>query len=70
MVDRLVVKGAAKDRCVLFPNWVDIDAIRPIDHDNPLRRELQLPEAVSYTHLYCFQSNSISKYVQTYYLYI
>jgi colanic acid biosynthesis glycosyl transferase WcaI len=44
MVDRLVVKGAAKDRCVLFPNWVDIDAIRPIDHDNPLRRELQLPE--------------------------
>ena len=44
MMDRLSAKGVARDRCFLFPNWVDTDLIRPLDHPSPLRRELQLPE--------------------------
>jgi len=27
MIDRLILKGVASDRCVFFPNWVDINAI-------------------------------------------
>ncbi|MDC3008753.1 WcaI family glycosyltransferase [bacterium] len=29
MVKRLEIKGVAPDRCVLLPNWVDLDVIRP-----------------------------------------
>jgi colanic acid biosynthesis glycosyl transferase WcaI len=29
---------------VHFPNWVDIDTIRPLDRPNPFRRELGIGE--------------------------
>lgn len=44
MVDRLLAKGVAKERALLFPNWVDTDVIRPLDRASTLRRELDLPE--------------------------
>jgi colanic acid biosynthesis glycosyl transferase WcaI len=31
MVERARAKGISEERAVLFPNWVDVDAIRPID---------------------------------------
>jgi len=50
MVERALAKGVAEDRAVLFPNWVDVDAIYPIDPAergrNGIRREIaaQVPE--------------------------
>ena len=43
MVDRALAKGLTPDRVALFPNWVDVDAIRPLDlpaRENLIRREL------------------------------
>jgi len=44
MVERACAKGVAAERAVLFPNWVDIDAIHPLDpaaiSQNSIRREL------------------------------
>jgi colanic acid biosynthesis glycosyl transferase WcaI len=44
MVDRARVKGIPANRAVHFPNWVDVDAIYPLDpianRCNPFRREL------------------------------
>lgn len=44
MVERARAKGIAAERAVLFPNWVDVDAIYPIDRvanrSNSFRREL------------------------------
>jgi colanic acid biosynthesis glycosyl transferase WcaI len=44
MVDRALAKGLPEDRVVLFPNWVDVDAIYPMDaaahRNNLIRREL------------------------------
>ncbi len=43
MVERAVAKGMAPQRTVLFPNWVDVDAIHPqAIEGNPFRRELGL----------------------------
>ncbi len=42
MVKRLADKGVRKDQTELFPNWVDIDSIRPLDGPNQIRRELGL----------------------------
>jgi len=44
MVQRLELKGVASSQCVLLPNWVDLESIRP-QHDsshfqNPYRQEL------------------------------
>jgi colanic acid biosynthesis glycosyl transferase WcaI len=43
MVDRARAKGIPDDRAVLFPNWVDVDTIYPLDpaanRSNPFRRE-------------------------------
>jgi colanic acid biosynthesis glycosyl transferase WcaI len=50
MVDRARAKGIPNDRVVLFPNWVDVDAIYPLDpganRSNIIRRELaeQVPD--------------------------
>jgi len=38
MVDRLVDKGVEPDRTTLFPNWVDLDAIRPLTDRGQARR--------------------------------
>lgn len=44
MVDRAVAKGIPANRSILFPNWVDVDTIYPLDSDanrfNLIRREL------------------------------
>jgi colanic acid biosynthesis glycosyl transferase WcaI len=44
MVDRARAKGIPANRAVLFPNWVDLDAVYPIATDanrsNPIRRQL------------------------------
>ena len=45
MVDRLVAKGAAPERCVLFPNWVDLSAVYPLTGPNGWRRRLGLSDA-------------------------
>jgi colanic acid biosynthesis glycosyl transferase WcaI len=44
MLDRLAGKGVAADRRVLFPNWADIDAIRPLQAPSPYRAELGMPD--------------------------
>jgi colanic acid biosynthesis glycosyl transferase WcaI len=55
MVDRARAKGIPDDRVVLFPNWVDVDSIYPLDpaasRSNIIRRELaeQVPEIESKT---------------------
>ncbi len=41
MTEKLVQKGVAPDRVVLFPNWVDKDTIHPVtSSENPFRQEL------------------------------
>ena len=44
MVERSCAKGVPAGRAVLFPNWVDVDAIYPLDAEanrqNSMRREL------------------------------
>jgi colanic acid biosynthesis glycosyl transferase WcaI len=42
MVDRLLDKGVPKERALLFPNWVDIDAISPLSTVSRYRTELGL----------------------------
>jgi len=46
MVERALGKGVGEDRAVLFPNWVDVDAISPQPHsiDNSYRRELGIAD--------------------------
>lgn len=44
MLDRLAAKGIDTDHRALFPNWVDTNAIRPVDGPNSFRRELDLPD--------------------------
>jgi colanic acid biosynthesis glycosyl transferase WcaI len=44
MVERAIVKGVHAGRVVLFPNWVDVDSIYPLDpaanRSNSIRRQL------------------------------
>jgi colanic acid biosynthesis glycosyl transferase WcaI len=40
MLRKLLRKGVDRDRIRYFPNWVDTTAIRPMQRDNDLRREL------------------------------
>lgn len=44
MVERLADKGVERAKAVHFPNWVDIDTIRPLDRPNQFRRELGIGE--------------------------
>jgi putative colanic acid biosynthesis glycosyltransferase WcaI len=45
MVERACAKGVPANRAVLFPNWVDVDAIYPLDpaanQSNVIRQELR-----------------------------
>lgn len=43
MLERLEAKGVEACRRVSFPNWVDTDAITPLDEPSPYRRELGIP---------------------------
>lgn len=42
MVRRLLAKGVSPQKTLLFPNWVDVDAIAPLKDGNSLRDELGL----------------------------
>jgi colanic acid biosynthesis glycosyl transferase WcaI len=44
MVKRLAEKGVPKHKREHFPNWVDIDSIRPLDGPNQIRRELGIDD--------------------------
>lgn len=45
MIDRLVSKGVAPERCVEFPNWVDLDAVYPLTGgSNGFRTELGIAD--------------------------
>ncbi|GGG74605.1 glycosyltransferase WbuB [Edaphobacter dinghuensis] len=48
MVDRALAKGVPVARTILFPNWVDVDAIHPQPRDvaNSFRRELGLEDKI------------------------
>lgn len=39
MLERLTAKGVAHERRALFPNWVDLDLIRPLESASLLRNE-------------------------------
>ena len=40
MFEHLARKGVSKERCFLFPNWVDTEAITPMNQPSPMRQEL------------------------------
>jgi colanic acid biosynthesis glycosyl transferase WcaI len=43
MIERVAFKGVPRENTVLFPNWVDLDAVYPLDQppaQNSFRREL------------------------------
>lgn len=44
MCERLSTKGVPEERQVLFPNWVDTDAIHPLTAPSPYRAELGIPD--------------------------
>ncbi len=44
MASRLYEKGVAEEAVILFPNWVDTQAIYPQDGFNSFRSELNIPE--------------------------
>jgi len=48
MVERALGKGVPSDRTILFPNWVDVDTIRPqpLGASNSFRGELGLEEKI------------------------
>lgn len=44
MREQLPSYGVDPQRCSMFPNWVDIEAIRPLERPSRFRRELDLPD--------------------------
>lgn len=42
MRDRVIAKGVAQARAPLFPNWVDVDGIAPLDRPSAFRAEMGL----------------------------
>ena len=44
MLARAEAKGVARERLVLFPNWVDTDHIRPLAGPNAYRQALGIPD--------------------------
>lgn len=47
MMERLLAKGVASERRVAFPNWVDIETIRPLESRSPLRDELAIDDGTA-----------------------
>jgi colanic acid biosynthesis glycosyl transferase WcaI len=48
MIERTIVKGVSANRAILFPNWVDVDAVHPHPDGaaNTFRRELGLEDKI------------------------
>lgn len=44
MMDQLKAKGVPEERCRFFPNWVDIDRIRPLTQPSSYRAQLGIPD--------------------------
>ena len=44
MVERALAKTDGRGHCVLFPNWVDTEAIYPLQRPSPYRAELGIPD--------------------------
>lgn len=44
MVERALGKGAVASNLVYFPNWVDVDAVYPLQSSGRMRTELDIPE--------------------------
>jgi len=44
MINRLTEKGVGSRKVVHFPNWVDIEAVRPLDSPNAFRRQLGIQD--------------------------
>lgn len=42
---RALSKGVEQRRVILFPNWTDVDAIRPLSHSSAYRAQLGIPES-------------------------
>jgi colanic acid biosynthesis glycosyl transferase WcaI len=47
MRERVIAKGVAADRAPLFANWVDVEAITPLDRPSAFRERLGLASHVS-----------------------
>lgn len=43
MLAKAKSKGVAEERLVFFPNWVDVQAIRPLLHVSSFREQLKIP---------------------------
>jgi len=46
MVERCEAKGVPSAKSVLFPNWVDVEAIHPLSTPNRFRKELGLQDKI------------------------
>lgn len=46
MLTLLRDKGVAESRCVLFPNWVNVAMIHPLDGRNSFKDELGIPDGI------------------------
>ena len=44
MEQRIIDKGIDQNKMILFPNWADLDFIRPMDRNNILRKEFGYTE--------------------------
>jgi colanic acid biosynthesis glycosyl transferase WcaI len=44
MRQKLLEKAVAENKAVLFPNWADIESIKPLAHISPLRAELNISD--------------------------
>jgi colanic acid biosynthesis glycosyl transferase WcaI len=44
MRDRIIAKGIPGEKLALFPNWVDVEKIRPTNPNLTMRRELGIPD--------------------------
>lgn len=40
MLQRVILKGVAEEKVVLFPNWVDLDAVFPLEAPSAMRQEM------------------------------
>lgn len=46
MIEKLAAKGVAKERQMLFENWVDLEKIKPLENTLAFRQEMNIPAEV------------------------
>ena len=57
MQKKLLKMGVPEDKAVFFPNWVDIDLIKPLAGSSKLRKDLNLSDK----DIICFYSGNLGK---------